>query len=80
MSIEWGLLMIFTFLFVFQLFAVVWVASTYADYRNPAFYTYGFSTAAAYLILTVIVVCFIRGGFRRGAREGHPLPPWLLAV
>ncbi len=74
-SWQWGLLMIFTFLCVFQVWSIFWVVSNYSDFRNPLFFAMGFLQAAFFLLLAAVIVWFMRGHVRKDDQA----PPWLLA-
>jgi hypothetical protein len=78
-SIEWGFLMIFTFLFIYQIAAVIWVLQQFPDFRNLRFYFSGLLFTATFLILMCVIVRHLRGSFRKNRSTSEP-PPWLLAA
>lgn len=74
-SWQWGLLMIFSFLAVFQVWSIVWVANNYPNFRYPMFFAMSFLEAGFYLSIAAMLVWFMRG---RACKDGQTAP-WLFA-
>jgi hypothetical protein len=77
-SIEWGLLMLFTFWFVYQVFGVWWLPHDYPALRNASHYVYGTFGAALLLAAMGVLVYRIRGGIAL-SQPKNGYPQWLLA-
>jgi len=72
---QWGALMVFTFLSVFQIWSILWVVHNYRDYANPMLFVMGSLQAVLFLIIALTVAWFMRGRYRTSG-EG---PGWLVA-
>jgi hypothetical protein len=73
---QWGTLMVFTFLSVFQPAAILWSVRNYPDFANPMFFIMGTVQTLLYLAITLTIARIMRG--RRRTEEQSP--SWLLAV
>lgn len=73
---QWGTLMVFTFLSVFQPAAILWSIRNYPDFANPMFFIMGTVQTFLYLAITLTIARIMRG--RRRTEEQSP--SWLLAA
>ncbi len=76
-AFEWILLALFTFMFAYQSYSVVWIGSQFPNVRNASYYASGFGSSAVLLTLTVVMIVIIRGGFSAN-QERKNRPRWLL--
>jgi hypothetical protein len=77
-SFEWGLLMVFTVLLVYQAFGVAWFVWTYPELRSVSFYLPGLALCVVYLVITVIILRFISGKIVDWS-SANAIPPWATA-
>lgn len=77
-AFEWILLAVFTFLFVYQSYAVIWLGWLFPHLRSASYYANGFASSALLLALAIIMTVIIRGGVAAN-RERTFRPPWLLS-
>jgi hypothetical protein len=77
-AFEWILLAIFTFMFAYQSYSVVWIARQFPNVRNAVYYAGGFGSSAVLLTLAVVMIVIIRGGFAANQERTHR-PRWLLS-
>jgi len=72
---QWGALMVFSFLAVFQVWSAFWVMRSFPDYANPMLYIMATLQATLFLAIVLIVSWSMRG--RHRGRDN--MPGWLMA-
>jgi len=77
-SFEWILLALFTFMFAYQSYSVVWLGWQFPNIRNATYYASGFGSSIVLLTLAILMILIIRGGFSAN-RERTYRPGWLLS-
>jgi hypothetical protein len=79
-AIEWGLLMLFTFLFCFQLYGVLWYAWSYPQFNSVTTYAYAVLWSAVYLTPVVLMTRLISGRIAVQNRASISPPLWARAA
>jgi hypothetical protein len=77
-AFEWILLALFTFMFVYQSYAVIWMGWLFPNVRSPAYYASGVGSSAVLLTLAIVMIVIIRGGLAANQERTHR-PRWLLS-
>jgi hypothetical protein len=77
-SFEWGLLMVFTVLLVYQAYGVAWFSWTYPELRSVSFYLSGLAFCVVYLVVTTAILRVITGKIVDWS-SASAIPPWATA-
>jgi Peptidase family M48 len=78
-SVEWGLLMLSTVAFVYQVYGILSLPLTHSELQRPEFYIPGAIVGSVYLLIIVVIVRVIRGKMRYQETE-FGCPPWMVAA